>query len=92
MSDRQLPLQDREEENPKNQGIVLWTKPIQIATKVTTKDNPELNTEEDRGKTFVATTATSADIIPETACYQRGREKNKDLGNLRMSSRGYSGR
>ena len=31
-------------------------------------------------RTFVATTATSADIIPETACYQRGREKN--LGSV----------
>ena len=28
---------------------------------------------------FVATTATSAYIIPETACYQRGQERNKDL-------------
>ena len=41
---------------------------------------------------FFATTATSEDIIPETACYQRGREKNKDLRNLRTSSRKYSGR
>ena len=48
--------------------------------------------EEERMRTFVATTAKSADIMPETACYQRGQEKNKDLGELRMSLKGYSGR
>ena len=35
---------------------------------------------------FIATTAKSADIMPETACYQRRRKKNKDLGELRTRS------
>ena len=35
---------------------------------------------------------TSDRRVPETACYQRGQEKNKDLGELRTRSRGYSGR
>ena len=34
-----------------------------------------------RRRAFVATTARSVDIIPGTACYQRGRERNKDPGN-----------
>ena len=41
-------------------------------------------TEEERMRTFVATTAKSADIMPETTCFQRGREKNKYLGELRI--------
>ena len=51
-----------------------------IVTKVTTEDNSGWSTEEDRGKTFVATMATSADIIPETDCYQRKREITKISG------------
>ena len=38
---------------------------------------------QDKMRTSVATIAINAEIIPETACYQRGREKKKDLGDLR---------
>ena len=63
-----------------------------IITKVTTEDNPGWVTEEDWGRTFVATTARSVHIIPETAYFQSGQERNKNLRYSRKLSRGYSGR
>ena len=50
-----------------------------IVTNVTTEDSPEWVTEEDSRRTCVATTATSMAIIPGTASFQRGQERNKDL-------------
>ena len=33
-------------------------------------------------RTFVATTAKSADIMPETACYQRGHKKRTKISEI----------
>ena len=45
---------------------------LPLQTIVQSYNNPGRVTEEERMRMLVATTVKSADIIPETACYQRG--------------------